>query len=171
MSDLLKHVLVGDLIGSLAANSKDPKKNNLATVFMLGVISHAVMDISEPDYTINWFNRAELISALPFLTLQVGGIGLVMENTVRESRSCPRTLMLRMAGILGAVIPDFIDGIYSILNPHAWYSGQLLCPWHIRTWQVNLMSMWGTSILTGALALFRYKGADFFRSLGKRFAT
>jgi len=73
MSDLIKHVLVGDMIGSFAANSEHKFFHKTYTVFTLGVISHALMDISEPDFTVNWFNQAQLGNAAPFLALQGGG--------------------------------------------------------------------------------------------------
>jgi len=71
-------------------------------------------------------------------------------------RGDPRGLGLRLAAIIGTVIADVIDGIYSILNPHAWYAGQLLFPWHVRTWQVNPMSMWSTTALTYPVLALRY---------------
>ncbi len=164
VSDLLKHVVVADSIGVML-NASEKKTSNVGTAFTLGVVSHALMDVSEPDYTVNWFDFYHLGQAAPFLGLQVGGFVFVMRMVFAETRNDPRAFRLRMAAIIGAVIPDIIDGIYSVLNPHAWYSGQLLLPWHNRTWQVNPMSMWATSALTLLLLAVRYLSGYVFRFL------
>lgn len=156
MSDILKHVVVGDLIGCMAASSKNRVHNNLGTAFALGVLSHAVLDMSEPDYTVNWFSPTALTSSTPFLGFQFAGVGLAFKMLGKNTRDNPRALMIRTAAISGAVIPDIIDGIYSVLNPNAWYSGQLLFPWHVATYQVNPMSMWSTTLLSAMLLLLRY---------------
>lgn len=165
MSDLLKHILVGDLIGSLAAT--ESKKNmRIASVFSLGVLSHAIMDMAEPDFTVNWFNPLELRRATPFLGFQAGGILFILRNTFKETRGDSHALKLRLAAIIGAVIPDIIDGIYSIINPTAWYTGRLLCPWHINTWQKNPMSMLATATISSVGLLMRYLLPPLFRRLG-----
>jgi len=151
----LKHVVVADSIGVML-NASGRKMGNLGSAFALGVASHAVMDLAEPDYTVNWFDSYYLGQAAPFLGFQVGGIVFVLRMVFAETRGNPRGFRLRMAAIVGAVIPDVIDGVYAIFNPHAWYSGQLLFPWHNRTWQVNPMSMWATSALTLLLLVLRY---------------
>jgi len=148
VSDILKHIVVADSIGIGLHSSSKPIYNNISTAFFLGVASHAIMDIAEPDFTVNWFNPVQLRSASPFLGIQAGGIIFVLRVLFRETRNDRRAFLLRMAAIIGAVIPDIIDGIYAILNPHAWYSGQLLFPWHTRTWQINPMSMWATTFLS-----------------------
>ncbi len=155
MSDMLKHVVVADAIGSML-NTSDSKISNVGAAFALGMASHAIMDISEPDFTVNWFDAQQLRLATPFLGFQIGGIMFVLRTMFAETRGDPRGLSLRLAAIIGTVIPDVIDGIYSILNPHAWYAGQLLFPWHVRTWQVNPMSMWATTALTAAVLALRY---------------
>ncbi len=165
MSDLLKHILVGDLIGSLAANVESNQITSLASVFSLGVLSHAIMDMAEPDFTVNWFNPLELKKSSPFLGFQTGGILFVLRNTFKETRGDSHALKLRLAAIMGAVIPDIIDGIYSIINPTAWYSGRLLCPWHINTWQKNPMSMLATAAISSVGLLARYLLPPLFRRL------
>lgn len=168
MSDLLKHILVGDIIGSLAYESENRHFNSLTGVFSLGILSHAIMDMAEPDFTVNWFNPLELRKATPFLGFQAGGILFLLRNTLRESQGRPGALQLRLAAITGAVIPDIIDGIYSILHPQAWYSGRLLFPWHINTWQVNPMSMWATTCITYTCTFFRFFIPPLYRRLRPR---
>lgn len=171
MSDLLKHILVGDVIGRLAADSENRSVNSLASVFSLGVLSHAIMDMCEPDFTVNWFNPTELQKATPFLAFQTGGISFLLRNTFRETRGNPRALKLRLAAIAGAVIPDIVDGIYAVLNPQAWYSGRLLCPWHINTWQVNPMSMWATACISSVCTLFRFLIPPLYRRFRPRISS
>lgn len=155
MSDLLKHVVVADAIGVML-NTSQKRTANTATAFTLGVVSHAVMDIAEPDFTVNWFDSYQLGVAAPFLGFQVGGIFFVLRMVFAETRGDSRAFRLRMAAIIGAVIPDVIDGIYAVLNPQAWFAGQLIFPWHTRTWQVNPMSMWATSALSLLVLSIRY---------------
>lgn len=155
MSDLLKHVIVGDSIGVLL-NESDSRAANLGTAFALGVASHAVMDMAEPDFTVNWFNIQQLGTALPFLGIQVSGIAFVLRMAVSETKGDRRGLQLRIAAIVGSVAPDVVDGVYAVLNPHAWYAGTLLLPWHNLTWQVNPMSWWATTALSLLLLAGRY---------------
>lgn len=155
MSDLLKHILVADVIGSMVAGWKG-RHATMATAFGLGIFSHAIMDLSEPDFTVNWFHSQQLKEATPFLGLQATGMAFVLRTMVKETRGDFRALKLRSAAIVGAVLPDVIDGIYALINPRAWYAGQMLFPWHVLTWQVNPMSMWATSLISGALMGARY---------------
>jgi len=173
MSDLIKHVLVGDMIGSFAANSEHKFFHKTYTVFTLGVISHALMDISEPDFTVNWFNQGQLGNAAPFLALQGGGTFFVLKTMLHSTKKNPLARKLRIAAIIGAVIPDVIDGIYSLINPSAWYTGQLICPWHNASynrmpWHVNLMSMWATTLLSAGLIFVRYCSIPFIRFISPR---
>ncbi len=171
LSDLLKHVIVGDLIGCVGANSERRALNNPGTVFALAVMSHAVMDVSEPDYTVNWFNAMALKEAAPFLGIQSVGIGFVLATFVRNTQDNPRAFWLRLTGIVGAVIPDVIDGVYAVLNPQAWYAGRMLLPWHTLTWQVNVMSMWSTSLLSVILLGARYLTLPILARLRRRVET
>lgn len=156
VSDLLKHIVVADSIGVMMSASEKKMMSNVGTAFALGVASHAVMDLAEPDYTVNWFDAYQLGLSGPFLGFQIAGIAFVLRMVFAETRGDPNGLKLRLAAIIGGVIPDVIDGVYAILNPHAWYAGQLLLPWHNRTWQVNPMSMWATSALTLVVLVIRY---------------
>lgn len=171
MSDILKHVIVGDLIGCVGANAEHPAINNPGSVFALAVMSHAVMDVSEPDYTVNWFNAMALREAAPFLGIQSVGLGFVLGVFVRNTRNNPRAFWLRLTGIVGAVIPDVIDGVYAVLNPQAWYAGRLLFPWHTLTWQVNVMSMWSTSLLSLILLGVRYLTLPVLNRMRRRAAV
>jgi hypothetical protein len=175
VSDLIKHVLVGDMIGSFAANSENKFFHKTYTVFTLGVISHALMDMAEPDYTVNWFNQAQLGNASPFLALQGGGTFFVLKTMLHSTKKNHLARKLRIAAIIGAVIPDVIDGIYSLINPSAWYTGQLICPWHNANfnkmpWHINLMSMWATTLLSAGFIFLRYYSKPFIRFIFPRFS-
>ena len=66
VSDLLKHMVVADSIGVMMSASEKKMMSNVGTAFALGVASHAVMDLAEPDYTVNWFDAHQLgLSGLP----------------------------------------------------------------------------------------------------------
>ncbi len=151
----MKHVVVADSIGVML-NASERKTSNVVVAFTLGVASHAVMDTVEPDYTVNWFGATQWGVTAPFLLFQAGGTIFVLRSVFAESRGNRRELSLRMAAIAGGIIPDIIDGVYSVLNPHAWYAGKLLLPWHNLTWQVNPMSIWATSALTLVVLAIRY---------------
>lgn len=154
MSDLFKHVLVGDILGRISASTHNNLTGNIITAFSLGIASHAVMDMLEPDYTANWFNKSELIHDIPYILFQISGISWFAHGIYKEKHNGNKHIfLLRIIAIIGAIIPDIIDGIYSIINPSAWYAGQLLFPWHrVRPHQSQeLMSMWTTMFLTGLL--------------------
>ncbi|MFO7941421.1 MAG: hypothetical protein R6U92_02050 [Bacillota bacterium] len=171
MSDTLKHIIVADSIGIMLSNS-DGDFSTVPTAFALGVASHALMDLAEPDFTVNWFDSQQLGIAAPFLGFQIAGILFVLRVMRKETRNDSRAFRLRVAAIIGGVIPDVIDGIYTIFNPHAWYAGRLLCPWHNNTWQINPMSMWATMSLTLLAMVIRYLPmyiAPFFDRLWGRF--
>ncbi|MFW6035445.1 MAG: hypothetical protein ACOCRZ_04250 [Halothermotrichaceae bacterium] len=171
MSDILKHILVGDMLGKASANSHNRLAGNIVTAFSLGVVSHAVMDMVEPDYTINWFNKTEISRDIPYLLFQLSGISLFALITRKEKkRNSSYVYLLRIAAIIGAIIPDIIDGIYSIINPSAWYTGQLIFPWHrARTNQAHeLMSMWSTMLLTCVFFICNYISIPLYRLLLKK---
>ena len=167
MSDLLKHVVVADFLGDMMAHS-DNRYINMTTAFGLGVASHAVMDISEPDFTVNWFNFVQLKGATPFLGLQAVGVWFVIRTMFRETKGDFRAFRLRLAAIVGSIFPDVVDGIYAMINPRAWYAGQMLFPWHRLTWQVNPMSMWATTLFTAGLMGLRYVVFPLLATLGLR---
>ena len=81
-----------------------------------GIASHAAMDMLLPEYR-PW----PPCDNLPILAREaVASYVLLREVCKREER----------AGVLGQLAPDIVDGVYSLLNPPAWQSGRLLCPWH-----------------------------------------
>ncbi len=155
MSDILKHVVVADSIGTTLYDSSG-RWGGPGTAFCLGIASHAVMDMLEPDFTVNWFNPGDLQSATPFLGVQAGGLAFMLQKLLCRKSEPRMRLYVRLAAIIGAVLPDVIDGIYALLNPCAWYSGRMLFPWHSRTRQTSPMPMWATSLLTLCVLLLRF---------------
>ncbi|MFW5787265.1 MAG: hypothetical protein ACOCV3_03260, partial [Halanaerobiales bacterium] len=84
------------------------------------------------EFVVNWFNFQELKYALPFLAVQIS-LSLVVLWLIFSPHRFPRVKnrKLRIFFLIGGVLPDLIDGVYALVNPQAWYNGQLLFPWHI----------------------------------------
>ena len=156
MSDMLKHVLVGDALGDWTATKKIPPAVGGIAAFALGVISHAIMDRIDPDYTVNWFNPLERHLAVPFLAIQILGVLAVLWLMNRHRGRNRRRFAFRLWGIAGAVAPDLIDGLYAILNPAAWYAGSLLLPWHSNRGPIPRLSMMQTLSLSLLLFALRF---------------
>jgi hypothetical protein len=86
--------------------------------FGAGVFGHAAMDYLLPEHR-PW----PLCDNIPIIAWEaVASYVLLREVCKREER----------AGVLGQLAPDIVDGVYSLLNPAAWQTGKLLCPWHSR---------------------------------------
>lgn len=159
MSDTVKHVIVGDMIGTILAYFDNPVLNNPFTAFSLGFASHALLDNIENDFVVNWFNFSELRYALPFVMFQIMAAIILVWIFIYNNRKYSSTYTtMRISAVVGAIIPDIIDGVYSILNPAAWYEGQLLFPWHSIDVgaQDKIMSMHITMIITVAFIIMRF---------------
>lgn len=159
MSDTVKHVIVGDMIGTILAYFDNPIINNPFTAFSFGFASHALLDNLENDFVVNWFNISELRYALPFVMFQIiAAIILVWIFIYNNRRYSSKYTTMRISAVVGAIIPDIIDGFYSILNPAAWYEGQLLFPWHSIDVgaQDKIMSMHITMIITVIFIIMRF---------------
>ncbi|HHT27223.1 MAG TPA: hypothetical protein GXZ82_08275 [Firmicutes bacterium] len=132
MSDPLVHAMVGDWIGETLAKLPDKRLNNgfLAAVLAFG--SHAWLDMVDQDYTPNWVawrkDAARLRKDLPYIALQIMGLAATLVSICREKDK--QVIQTRLAGVLGALAPDIIDGVYAYLNPQAWQKGELILPWH-----------------------------------------
>jgi|SRR6056297_2627144 len=159
MSDMVKHVIVGDMLGTLSAYFNKPIINNSVFAFGLGFISHAVLDYTENDYVVNWFNKSEFTAALPFLIFQITVTAILLwvfiYNNKKYSSEYTR---LRIIAVIGAISPDLIDALYSTINPAAWYNGQLIFPWHSLQAGSDkfIMSMYTTMAITVVFIITRY---------------
>jgi hypothetical protein len=132
MSDPLVHTMVGDWIGETVTRLPDQRLNKgfLAAVLAFG--SHAWLDKVDQDYTPNWVawrtDAEQLRKDLPYIALQIIGLATTLISIFQEKDK--QVMQTRLAGVLGALAPDIIDGVYAYLNPQAWQKGDLLLPWH-----------------------------------------
>ncbi|MFW6287504.1 MAG: hypothetical protein ACOC2J_01985 [bacterium] len=158
MSDMLKHLIVGDLLGQLFSYFDRYWLNNSFLAFAVGFSSHIVLDYTDNEFVVNWFNIQELSYAIPFLLFQIIFSAILLRKVINNSRlSVSKYSRLRIYFIIGAVAPDIVDGIYSLINPAAWYNGQLLFPWHMaREGAGNVMSMYNTIIFSFAFVIVHY---------------
>ena len=108
---LAQHVIVGDW---LAQQVDTPWQ-----AFAVGFISHAVLDylpvqqaVVDPfkphEYGLFW---GEIIIAIWVLS---------------DAVECRK----RTWGIIGALTPDIIDGVMTVIAPDRWQRGEHLFPWH-----------------------------------------
>ncbi len=159
MSDMVKHVIVGDMLGTLSAYCDNPIINNSVCAYGLGFLSHAVLDYTENDYVVNWFNQGELVEALPFIIFQVVATAILLYIFIYNNRKYSSNYTnLRIIAVIGAISPDLIDALYSVINPVAWYSGQLIFPWHSLDAgsEKFIMSMYATMAITVVFIITRY---------------
>ncbi|MFW6006562.1 MAG: hypothetical protein ACOC4G_01395 [Bacillota bacterium] len=156
MSDIIKHIVVADFLGEILSYSDKYRINSEITGFVIGVGSHILLDIIDNEFVINWFYFEDLIYAFPFIIFElifaIFIIRSVIDNSIKESSFN----LVRINFILGALIPDIIDGIYALIKPGSWYSGSLLFPWHISTQPGEPMSMYKTIIYSLGLIIIRY---------------
>lgn len=71
---------------------------------------------------------SEALKDAGYVAIELSGIVAKIVEVCREEDS--HTREMRIAGIIGSVLPDVIDGIYSILRPEEWQKGNLLIPFH-----------------------------------------
>ncbi len=171
MSDLLKHVIVGDLIGEQCHRFRLSDSGRRWLAFGGGFASHIVLDLIDVDYTINWFNPIQLRAACPFVIAQAAGILLVLIIALRDTKIRPSRGQLRLWAIAGSVAPDVIDGFYSVLNPQVWYTGQLLLPFHRTRGPIQRMGMWPTLGITLLIMLLRYGTIPFYLLVRRKVLT
>jgi len=159
MSDLTKHVIIGDMLGTISAYYNKPIINNNFFAFGLGFLSHAVLDYLENDYVVNWFNISELSAALPFIIFQITAAGILLWVFIyNNSKYSSEYTKLRIIAVIGAISPDLIDALYSVINPSAWYSGKLIFPWHSLQAGTEkfIMSMYATMAITCLFIIVRF---------------
>ena len=112
-----------------------------AAAFAVGIGSHAVMDWLLPEFR-GWPPRRYW----PWWLWQAVG------SIILLCRGWPWAIW----GIAGSVLPDLVDGAYSLLRPQAWQTGRLLCPWHRAgaEWCKRDMG-WALTIIVEALLTWR----------------
>jgi hypothetical protein len=106
-----------------------------------GIASHAAMDMLLPEYR-PW-PPGDNIAIIAWEA--VASYVLLREAYKREER----------AGVLGQLAPDIVDGVYSLLNPAAWQTGKLLCPWHragAEIWKRDMS--WASTFAVEALLMW-----------------
>ncbi|MDI6872108.1 MAG: hypothetical protein QME79_12345 [Bacillota bacterium] len=93
-----------------------------ARAFFVGVATHALLDATVQERVWDW-TSAEA---------NRGNLGAVFSEAVLLclAYSRPMTRAQRWA-VVGALLPDVIDGLWSLSNPAAWEAGLLIIPWHI----------------------------------------
>ena len=92
-------------------------------------MSHAMLNKIDNDCTIYWTTKGQLLKDMDYIGLQAGGIGLVFYS-VFVNEPNPEFKIVRAAAIMGAILPDIIDGVYSFLFPQKWDAKELLLPFH-----------------------------------------
>ena len=129
------------IIGHLAAGLVIARVvHNPAVAVVAGVASHAAMDYALPEYR-GWPPARHW----PWWLWQAVG------SIVLLSRGWPWALW----GIAGVMLPDLLDGAYSLLQPQAWQRGQLLCRWHRAGTEWTKRDMgWASTILMEALLIW-----------------
>lgn len=128
MSDELAHIIVGDLIGEAVACLPDSRISKPFITAVLAFASHAVLDRADNDYTINWTDADRLKHDAPLIAVQTSGLAAEIASLLTEKDR--EKAVIRLAGVLGSIAPDVIDGVYAYLHPDKWQKGDLFMPWH-----------------------------------------
>jgi hypothetical protein len=132
MSGELTHVMVGRLIGEAVNKIPNPKINTPFVAAILAFASHGLLDKTDNDYTLAWTAWKDDLDRFEkdrqVLANEVIGIGMQLFTALHNKDKAERDRQL--AGILGSIAPDVIEGVYAYLHPDRWNSGDLLFPWH-----------------------------------------
>lgn len=102
-------------VGHIAAGMIIARHCSPGLAFAAGILSHAAMDYLLPEFR-GW----PIKQHWPWWLWQAAG------SIALLCRGWPWATW----AIIGSVLPDLVDGAYSLLRPEAWQSGRLLCPWH-----------------------------------------
>jgi hypothetical protein len=132
MSDELTHASVGDVIARVVAKVPDGRISTPFVAACMAFASHVGMDIVDNDYTLDptgWSRDAYLLETqMPILANQISGLGMELYGILTDNNNKRRDI--RLAALLGSILPDVIDGVYAYLHPDLWQSGKMLFPWH-----------------------------------------
>lgn len=124
------HAVAGDLIGAWAARYTGEWAPVVSA--LVGFASHPALDAVDHDYTPDWttwhMNRARLLADAPHLLVQAAGLLALALNAADEPDPDVRTA--RIAGIVGALLPDLIEVPHSLADPSSWHRGDHILPWH-----------------------------------------
>ncbi len=157
LSDLLKHVLISEVIGEGIYKIKSIRKLHViyTAAFGLGFTSHAIMDLLDPDYVVNWFNFSNLRPVIFYVGIQLIFTLLLLKHIFSEGNKSPVKIKIKLFAIAGGILPDIIDGFYSLINPAAWYNGNLLFFFHRSHGHTYIMSMGATLAISLSLYFIR----------------
>ena len=115
---------------------------NPFVAFVIGFGSHAVLDVIEPqEYSVNLFSWGK---DRGFIILEI-----ILTLTLIALSFFNRIYLFAM---LGAILPDLIDGIACIINPERYEKGEHIFPFH-RPKQVKELTKLQTILLSTVLFL------------------
>lgn len=119
-----EHVTIESFINEAVVSSDNPLIKNELVAFMMGVAQHEVLDLVINERPVNMqridFEHIDkLKSEAPTLFMNVVGIGVTLWRTLKKysEDKDKEKLRIRLAGLLGAVTPDLLEGIRLILLP------------------------------------------------------
>nr|AGF93376.1 membrane protein [uncultured organism] len=157
MSDLIKHVLIGEVLGESLSSSKFSFLNNEFTAFSTGLSSQIIMDYIDNEFVVNWFNFQQFTPEVIFyIFFQAVITFLIIKNILDYRKKDYHKFKLKVYSISGAVLPDVIDGIYSIFKPGAWYNGNLIFFWHRSKELLPVQTIGATLAISFSLFFFRF---------------
>ncbi|MFW6270445.1 MAG: hypothetical protein ACOC4G_10220, partial [Bacillota bacterium] len=73
----------------------------------------------------------------------------------------------KLFSLMGAIIPDIIDGSYSLINPEAWYNGNLIFFWHRSNGNFYAQTIGATLAISVSLYYFRFYLMPYIIKLNK----
>lgn len=128
-----EHTIIQSFINDVVASSKNPAVNNELVAFLMGVAQHEVLDLVVNERPVNMqridFEHIDRMkSEAPTLFFNVVGIGVSLWRTLKRysEEKDKEKLRVRLAGLLGAVTPDLLEGIRLVLLPdgrQTWQDG------------------------------------------------
>lgn len=146
MSDTLTHIAVGDICAKALRTFKKP-----LIAFLIGMLSHGVLDMVDNDYTINITNYEAFKTDRDYIGFQIAGTAIKIYDILQDDNLERKNL--RLFTMLGSVTPDIIDGVYALHHRDKWNKGEMLFPFHrphrnIYKQQNKQISMLKTSLIT-----------------------
>ena len=137
-----EHLIIETFLNEVVLNSPNPFLNNEMVAFFMGVAQHEMYDLMVNERPIN-LQRIDILhldkmkEEVPSIFINVVGIGVSLWRTLKaysEDKDRER-LRIRLAGLLGSITPDLLEGIRLILLPHGkevWQAGNANL-FHIKT--------------------------------------
>ena len=157
MSDLIKHVLIGEVIGESLYRVNNSFFNNRFTAFTAGLSSQIIMDYLDNEFVVNWFNlKAFNTQALFYLFFETFITLFIIYHIYQKKSKNPPLFQLKLFAISGAVVPDIIDAGYALIKPQAWYNGDLIFFWHRSKEVLPMQTIGATVAISFSLFFFRF---------------